>query len=114
MNNRPPLQEAFGTSGWSNWFTQLFQCLPWKKALNVTATLDFPMVIVNSQAALTVAVTGARQGDAVEVTPYEDVSGIIFTGVVTARDTVTVYAKNIGGGGINPPSTQFRIIVKQD
>lgn len=129
MNNRPPLQEAFPaeqdqtgswlaklTGGWSNWFTQVFLALMgWKKSFNYTATIDFGSVSANAQAASSgVTITGVRQGDAVDVTPTSDVSGMIFTGVVTAADTVTVYAKNFTVAPINPASQVYRVMVLQN
>ena len=130
MNNRPPLQEAFPaeqdqrtqtwaaklTGGWSNWFTQVFLALMgWKRSFNYTFTIDFGSVSANAQAASSgMTIEGVRQGDAVDVTPTSDVSGIIFTGVVTAADTVTVYAKNFTTAPINPASQVFRIVVLQN
>lgn len=118
MNNRPPLSESLAgdvpSAGWANWLTQIFLCLPWKKGMNITATLDFGAVPANSQLSLNVTITGARAGDAVQIAPLADVGGIIFTGVVTAANTVTVYAKNITVGAVNPASQDYRVIVLQD
>lgn len=128
MNNRPPLSERFPvevdqragsmaaklTEGWSNWLTQVFLCLPWKKGFNVVETLDFANTGAQSQSSLTVTIAGVRQGDAVQVAPLADVSGVIFTGVVTADNTVTVYAKNFSSGAVNPASQLYRIIVLQN
>ncbi len=118
MNNRPPLSEPLNTPvispGWANWFTQVFLGLDWKKGYNVTVTLDFGATAAQTQSALTVTVTGARLGDAVQVAPTTDVSGVIFTGTVTAANTVTVYAKNFSVGSVNPASQSFRIIVLQN
>jgi len=114
MNNQPPLSEGGLSSAWANWFSQVWQCLPWKQSFNVTAALDFPSISAQSQQALTVTVTGARTGDAICVTPTSDVSGVIFTGVVTAANTVTVYAKNFTSGAVNPASQSYRIVVIQN
>lgn len=115
MNNRPPLQEQFGSNGWANWFTQAFLALlGWKQTFNVTKTIDFGSITAQNQASSTVAVTGARSGDAVSVTPSADTAGIVFSGVVTAKDTVTIYAKNFTAGSIDPASTTFRVIVFQN
>ena len=121
MNNLPPLNEALFEGaistlrgGWSNWFTQVFLCLNWKKSFNITATFDFGLIAAQSQSGLTAIITGARAGDGVSVTPLADVSGIVFTGVVTAADTVTVYAKNFSAAGVNPASQAYRIIVIQN
>lgn len=120
MNNRPPLSEPLFqgaltlSQGWSNWITQVFLCLPWKRGFNVTATIDFGSAAAQGQSSATVTIAGVRSGDAVHVTPTADVSGIVFTGVVTAADTVTVYAKNYSAAGIDPASQVFRIIVLQN
>lgn len=119
MNNRPPINESLAEEsgkarpGWGNWFNQVFSGLPWKKGFNVTATLDFGAVLAQSQATLTATVTGARAGDAVQVTTA-DVDGVVFTGAVTADDTVSVYAKNLSAGPVNPGSQVFRLLVLQN
>lgn len=116
MNNRPPLNEAIGaplvSPGWGNWFGQVFLGLPWKRGFNATATLNFGSIASHSQAALTATISGVRAGDAVQVTA-PDVSGVNFSGSVTADDTVTVYAKNYTAGAVDPPSQTFRIVVLQ-
>ena len=118
MNNRPPLSELIGGAlasiGWGNWLNQVFLCLPWKQGFNVVEALDFGATGAQAQTAIAVTVPGARSGDAVQVTPAADVSGIVFTGVVTAKDTVTVYAKNFSSGSVNPASQNYRIIVLQN
>lgn len=118
MNNRPPLNEGLFdgattlSSGWSNWFTQVFLGLPWKRGLSATATLDFPAIAAQSQQTLTATLTGARVGD-FAIISSADVSGVIFTAAVTANDTVTVYAKNYTAGSINPASQSFKITILQ-
>jgi hypothetical protein len=114
MNNAPPISEGGLSSAWANWFNQVFACLGWVKAFNVSATLDFPSITALSQLSLTVTVKGARPGDGVSVTPASDVAGVLFVGVVTGADTVTVYAKNYSVGAVNPASQDFRIIVIQN
>ena len=112
MNNRPPLTEnlpvetdqrssqvfARLTQGWTNWITQVFLCLPWRNGFNVTATLNIGSAAAGAQASITTS----------------DVTGIVFTGVVTADNTVTVYAKNFTVGAIDPSSQVYRIIVLQN
>jgi hypothetical protein len=119
MNNRPPINESLAddsgkaSPGWGNWFNQVFSGMPWKKGRNVTVSINFATIVAQSQAGLTATVTGARVGDAVQVTTL-DVSGLIFTAAVTANDTVTVYAKNFSAAPIDPGSQSFRIIVLQN
>lgn len=117
MNNHAPITEQVTngwTGGWINWLRQVFQCLPWNQGLSITATIDFGAIGAQTQAIQTVAVTGARQGSVVLTTPMTDVSGVMFTGVVTADNLVTVYAKNLSAGVIDPASQVFRIIILQN
>ena len=102
--------------GWSSWFTLIDRALSGvKRSFSFTETIDFGSIAAQSQLASVVASsaasTGARVGDAVTVTPTSDVSGLIFTGVVTANDTVTVYAKNFTIAAIDPASQVFRISI---
>lgn len=118
MNNRPPLIEPLDTptisNGWSNWFTQVFLSLAWKIGFNKVFTLTFGIVPAQSQLSLTVTIAGVRLSDSVIVTSINDVSGIIFTGTVTAINTVTVYAKNFSAASVNTGSRATRIIVLQN
>jgi hypothetical protein len=118
LNNRPPLNEGLFegaltvSSGWSNWFTQVFMGMPWKTGLFASTRLDFPAIAAQSQQSLTMTVTGARVGDFATVSSA-DVSGVIFTAAVTANDTVTIYAKNFTAGSINPAVQSFKITILQ-
>ncbi|SNT33822.1 hypothetical protein SAMN06265795_12652 [Noviherbaspirillum humi] len=114
MNNRPPLTEDSGSPGWQNWFNQVFACLNgWRSSFRTSVIYAFGAIPAQSQASTTVAVNKARPGDSVLVTPAADTPGISYSGVVTANDTVTLYAKNFTAGAITPASTTFRIIVLQ-
>lgn len=87
-----------------------------KNKLTKTATLDFASVAANAVGAgLPVTVAGAASGDHVEVTPPAAAAaqGVIYVGVVTAADTVTIYPKNITTGAIDPASGTFRVVVEQ-
>lgn len=101
---------------WANWLFGVFHALAgWNTSLTASAVLDFGSINPQTQAGLPVTVKGARQGDAVLVTPYSDTGFIIYSGVVTAPDTVTIYAKSITSAGpVNPISMAFRIIVFQN
>ena len=118
MKIRPPITETVGdgwTPGWSNFFTQLFAAVGWVQSWSYKFTLDFGSVSANSQSTgLTVTITGARQGDAVTVTPYSDTIGITYKGVVTAPDTVTLYAINFTADAVNPASMLYRVVVIQN
>lgn len=118
MINNPPIREPAGdnwSGSWVAWFQNVFDCIRWKKAFNYTFTLDFANTLANSQSSgIAVTVKGVVVGDAVLVTPSVDTAGVLFKGVVTAANTVTVYACNFTAGAINPPSTTFRIVVLQN
>lgn len=114
MNNEAPIREPAGAPGWVLWFKQVLQGLSgWNQSMHGSVSFDFGLIAAGAQASTTVTVRGARSGAAVIVTPSADVAGIIFTGVVSANDTVTLYAKNHTSGAINPPITTFRVIVLQ-
>jgi hypothetical protein len=118
LNTRPPLQEIVGegwTPGWSNFFTQLFAAVGWVQSWSYKFTLDFGSVPANSQSTgLTVTIQGARQGDSVTVTPYSDTVGITYKGVVSANDTVSIYAINFTAGAVSPASMLYRVVVIQN
>jgi hypothetical protein len=68
------------------------------------ANLDFGNIAAGGEATSPLTVKGARQGDAVLVSPKTAGRGSSTSiGVVTAVDTVTVYALQHHGAGINPP-----------
>lgn len=80
-----------------------------------TATLDFASVAANSVGTLlTVTVTGALVGDHVTVTPPAAAAaqGVIYDGVVTATNTVSIYPKNITVGAIDPASGVYSVEVR--
>jgi hypothetical protein len=81
--------------------------------LTNTATLDFPSVSAQSQASLTMTVTGAVTGDAVALgVPTAAVTnGIDYTAWVSAADTVTVRAANYSAGPLDPASGTFRATI---
>jgi hypothetical protein len=59
----------------------------------------------------TAAIPGARQGDAVIVTPLVPTAGIIYSATVSAASTVTVRGQNVTAITIDPAATTFAIIV---
>lgn len=118
MNNLAPVQEPAGekwSPGWTGWFGQVFDCLPFKKAFNYKFEVDFANVPANSESAgFQVTIPGARPGDSVQVTPYSNTVGITHKGVVATDDTVILYAINFTTGAINPATMLCRVIVTQN
>lgn len=82
----------------------------------VAATLDFASVSANAVGTpLTVTVQTAAVGDGCKVTPPAAAAaqGIIYDGVVTGANTVTIYPKNITTGAIDPASGSFLVEVRK-
>lgn len=118
MNIRPPLQEAVGeswTQGWTAFMTQLFQAVGWLQSWSYKFTIDFASVPANSESAgQAVTISGVRQGDSVHVTPFSNTVGMTYKALVTADDTVTIYAINYTTGAVNPASMLYRVVVIQN
>lgn len=104
------------TQTWSNWFNAVARALAaWNLSLTATKAHDFGNIAAHSEDSTTVTVTGARTDDTpvVLVTPSANTAGIHYKGVVTADNTVTLYALNTTAAGIDPASTTFRVVVLQ-
>lgn len=117
MNNNAPIQEPAGvrwSPSWASWFQQVFDALGWGRSFNYSAPIDFPSIPAQSQSAFVVSVPKVRAGSAVIVTPAIDTPGVYYSGVVTADNQVTVYAKNFSSAAVNPITQSFRIIVLQN
>lgn len=80
--------------------------------LSATATLDFASISANSNASLTMTVTGAKVGDAVFVgLPSAFNADLIAVGFVSATNTVTIRVHNTSSGSVDPASGTFRATV---
>lgn len=77
--------------------------------LSQNVVLDFPSTSTTNDISFTL--TGAEVGDAVVVgVPVAcQIPGLIYTGYVSAADTVVVRATAISGGPHDPPSGTFKI-----
>ena len=70
-----------------------------------TTTVDLGSISAGAVTTLTITVTGARIGKAQTVqvaAPSAIEAGLVWCGVVSADDTVTVRVHNTTGGAINP------------
>lgn len=74
--------------------------------LTATATLDHDSINTLSHNDKTMALPGAVVGDVVRV-QGPMLGGVIFEGFVTAPDVVTVRARNVSSGTIDPSSNTF-------
>lgn len=103
------------TERWKAYFNAIARALVWNLSLTGTKTHDFGLIAAHTEASTTVTVSGARTYDTptVLVAPSANTAGIHFKGVVTADDTVTLYALNTTAAGIDPASTTFRVVVLQ-
>jgi hypothetical protein len=80
--------------------------------LSASTTLDFPSIATQDSTELTVTVTGAAVGNAVQLAPPSSIeSGLTWSGYVSAADTVTVRVVNATGGAIDPASATWGVIV---
>lgn len=79
----------------------------------VTATLDFTSVSANSVGTpLTVAVLGAAAGDLVILGPPSGITaGLMWSGFVSAANTVSIRLFNGTGSGIDPASAVWSVTV---
>lgn len=84
--------------------------------LSGSATLDFGSTSAQTSADLTIAVTGAADGDAVYVgVPNASVNAnSSYTAWVSAANTVTVRFNNYSSGSIDPASGSFKVFVKKN
>lgn len=79
---------------------------------SATATLDFGNIIVGASADLTITVTGAAVGDAVDLgPPAAPDASITYTAFVSAANTVTVRSHNVGTLAVDQASATFRATV---
>jgi hypothetical protein len=83
------------------------------KTLTTTTTLNFGQVGSNSSITLTATLTGAALGDVVTIGPPAGsfAQNILYTGYVSAANTITVMCTNSGTGQVTVPSGTFRIII---
>lgn len=99
---------------WATWFTEIWRCLMgWKTSYYGTMAKTWGLIAGGAEATQTVTITGSRVGDNVLITPATKTAGIIESGVVTASNTVTVYAQNTTTGNITPGAKTYKIIIYQ-
>lgn len=82
------------------------------KVLSAAATLNFGSILAAASADLTITVTGAAVGDAVDLgCPAAPDASIVYNAFVSAADTVTVRAFNVGAIADDPASATYRVAV---
>jgi hypothetical protein len=83
-----------------------------ERILTATATLDFSSIGAGSTAEMTITVTDAAAGDSVVVSPPAGIeAGLIWSGYVSASNTVKVRLANVTGSSIDPASGTWRAVV---
>lgn len=100
---------------WQNWFNAVSRALVWNLSLSGTVVYDFGSIAAHTEASTTLPVRGVRalNTPTVLVTPSANTAGIVYKGIVTADDTVTIYALNTTAAPIDPASATFRVTVLQ-
>ncbi len=79
---------------------------------SATATLNFPSISSNGTESLTMTVTGATTGSSVCLSaPSTLEAGLIFSGFVSAANTVTIRIHNTAGSAVDPASATWRATV---
>ena len=103
------------TERWKSYWNAVARAIVWNLSLTATKTHDFGSINSDAESSTTVAVAGARTDGVptVLVTPSLNTAGIVYKGVVTADNVVTVYALNTTAAPIDPASTTFRVVVLQ-
>jgi hypothetical protein len=83
------------------------------KTLTATASLDFPNTNANTGSNLTIAVTGAADGDVVlvGVPSSSAIANTCYTGYVSSANTVTVRFNNYTQGALNAAAGTFRVTI---
>ncbi len=81
--------------------------------LTGTATLDFTSTASQTSSEFTVTVTGAVDGDPVEVGVINSVypNDCLFSARVSATDTVSIRFNNYSSSAIDPSSGNFKVVV---
>lgn len=102
------------STAFKEFFRSIFYALfGWKRSYTALKTFDFGNIAAGGEATTTVAVPGARQGDAVIVTSKTKVVGLGVDGFVLANDVATIRRFNYSLGAIDPASDDFRVVVLQ-
>jgi len=91
--------------------TAVWKLQPFKGS---SIAFDFPSIPANSTATTTITVTGAVQGQPVVMgTTIPYIHGVFYTAIVTAANTVTIYAANTTGSAKDPASGDIRVEVSK-
>lgn len=103
------------TPAWLEFFRSVFFALfGWKRSFTaVKAAFDFGNIVAGGELTTTVAVAGARAGDAVIVTSKTKIAGLGVDGFVLANDIATIRRFNFSTGAVDPAADDFRVIVFQ-
>lgn len=102
----------------SQWFSEFlrgifYALFGWKRSYTGLKTFDFGNIVAGGELTTTVAVAGARQGDAVLVTSKTKIVGLGVDAFVLANDVVTIRRFNYSLGAIDPVADDFRCVVLQ-
>lgn len=104
------------TIGWKKWCQEVTDGLnSLTTGLSSTAsgsfTLTFPEVALGANLAISAPLAGASVGDIVVLHPSSSMTGVIFTGIVTLADTVSIVANNYTTDAVTPGTVSFTVIL---
>lgn len=81
---------------------------------SAVAALDFPNILAQTSAELTIAVLGALPGDVVQLgNSAAIVANLAVTAMVNVADTVTVRMNNYSAGALDPASATYTVVVSR-
>lgn len=107
---RPSPYDPFEAESWQGFFRDVYAFL----SMDTTATLNFPSIAAATVAVLTVTIRGATPGpnSLVLLGPPSTIeAGLIWSGFVSANDTVSIRLFNGTAGAIDPAAASWRVAV---
>lgn len=80
--------------------------------ISVSVSLNYPLIAAGAVGTLNVTVAGALVGDYVTVCPPSTLeAGLVYSGFVSAADTVTIRLFNGSGAGVDPAVASWKVLV---
>lgn len=82
--------------------------------IKTTVNVNFASILAQETAEATITVTGATIGGVVQASPHTSIENhLVWSGYVSATDTVKLRISNITAGAIDPAAKDWSIIVTQ-
>lgn len=96
----------------TKWARSVFIELTKVRRITASATIDFASIAAGAIGTATISAPGVQVGDFVTLSaPSTLEAGLMFCGLVTAADTVTIRLHNTTGAAIDPASATWKCTV---